>query len=167
MTEKSPAFVIETREHLVSLLAEAAEIEHNLMCCYLYAAFSLKEGVDEGLTEVELDAVKRWRRQITHVAVDEMAHLALVANLTSAVGGVPHFGRLNFPIPAGAHPAGIVVKLAPFNRDTLEHFVFLERPESAQMEDGAGFQPERQYRRFAVPGRLMPSSHDYETVGEL
>jgi hypothetical protein len=37
------SFVIETREHLIGLLAEAAEIEHHLMCCYLDAAFSLKQ----------------------------------------------------------------------------------------------------------------------------
>jgi CDGSH-type Zn-finger protein/uncharacterized Fe-S cluster protein YjdI len=160
--------VIESREHLVAMLAEAAEIEHNLMCCYLYAAFSLKEGLDEGLTEVELAAVQRWRRAIIGVAIDEMAHLALVANLTSAVGGVPHFGRANFPIPAGYHPAGIVVKLAPFNAETLEHFIYLERPESAQIADGAGFEPERRYQRIAATaGRLMPSSGDYETIGEL
>lgn len=39
MNTNDQAFVIETREHLVGLLAEAAEIEHHLMCCYLYAAF--------------------------------------------------------------------------------------------------------------------------------
>ena len=32
-----------SREQLWALLAEAAEIEHHLMCCYLYAAFSLNE----------------------------------------------------------------------------------------------------------------------------
>ncbi len=167
MSENSPPFVIENREQLIALLAEAAEIEHNLMCCYLYAAFSLKEDRDEDLSENELDAVQRWRRQILHVAIDEMAHLALVANLTAAVGGVPHFGRANFPVPAGYHPAGIVVKLAPFNADTLDHFIYLERPEGTVIADGKGFEPPRRYRRFAIAGRLMPSSHDYDTVGEL
>lgn len=167
MSEITSPFVIENREQLIALLAEAAEIEHNLMCCYLYAAFSLKEERDEDLSEVELDAVQRWRRQTLHVAIDEMAHLALVANLTAAVGGVPHFGRANFPVPAGYHPAGIVVKLAPFNAATLDHFIYLERPEGSDIPDGKGFEPARRYRRFAIPGRLMPSSHDYDTVGEL
>jgi hypothetical protein len=31
-----------SREQLLYWLHEAAEIEHQLMCCYLYAAFSLK-----------------------------------------------------------------------------------------------------------------------------
>ncbi len=167
MSENQAPVVIENREQLLGFLAEAAEIEHNLMCCYLYAAFSLKQDPDEGLTVAELEAVGRWRRQIIHVAVDEMAHLALVANLMAAVGGAPHFGRANFPVPAGYHPAGIVVKLAPFNRATLQHFIYLERPEGASVADGAGFEPARRYQRLATPGRLMPSSHDYDTVGAL
>lgn len=167
MSQNPPPFIIENREQLLGLLAEAAEIEHNLMCCYLYAAFSLKQGADEGITDAELAAVTRWRGQIIHVAVDEMAHLALVANLMAAVGGAPHFGRANFPIPAGYHPCGIVVKLAPFNPATLDHFIFLERPEGSNVADGAGFEPPRCYQRLAMPGRLMPSSQDYDTVGEL
>lgn len=167
MTQNPPGFAIENREQLINLLAEAAEIEHNLMCCYLYAAFSLKDRLDEGLTPAELDAVRRWRREILHVAIDEMGHLALVANIASAIGGVPHFDRPNFPIASGYHPAGIVVKLAPFDYETLQHFIFLERPEGSRDRDGAGFEPPRQYVREAWPGRLMPSSCDYETVGEL
>jgi len=160
MNDAAGTFVVDNREHLLGLLAEAAEIEHNLMCCYLYAAFSLKESPDEGLSSDELDAVKRWRRTIIGVGIDEMAHLALVANLTSAVGGVPHFERPNFPIAAGYHPAGIVVKLAPFNWDTLEHFIYLERPEGSTVPDGAGFEPAIRYRRLSPPGRLMPTSHE-------
>ena len=33
-----------TRERLLHFLYEAAELEHNLMCTYLYAAFSLRSG---------------------------------------------------------------------------------------------------------------------------
>ena len=167
MSVNPPPFVIENREQLLGLLAEAAEIEHNLMCCYLYAAFSLKQSTSEGVTDAELEAIGRWRQEILHVAVDEMGHLALVANLMAAVGGAPHFCRANFPIAAGYHPAGIVVKLAPFNRATLDHFIFLERPEGTDIADGAGFEPPRRYTRGATPGRLMPSSSDYDTVGQL
>ena len=161
------AHAIESRDHLINLLAEAAEIEHNLMCCYLYAAFSLKEGLDEDLTDAELSSVQRWRREIIHVGIEEMTHLGLVANLMSALGGSPHFSRANFPIPAGYHPAGIVVKLAPFNYETLEHFIYLERPENSQVRDGIGFEPAQRYSRVGSLGRLMPISPDYETVGAL
>ena len=37
-----------SREQLLYWLHEAAEIEHHLMCCYLYAAFSLKRGDPAG-----------------------------------------------------------------------------------------------------------------------
>ena len=40
-------FVIEHREALIYMLCEAAELEHGLMCQYLFAAFSLKESRDE------------------------------------------------------------------------------------------------------------------------
>ena len=38
------------RDQLIIMLTEAAEIEHSQICTYLYAAFSLKQGIDEDLT---------------------------------------------------------------------------------------------------------------------
>ncbi len=81
------------------------------MCCYLYAAFSLK-GEADGLAPDEARGVAGWKRQIITVALDEMTHLALVANLMSSLGATPHFGRPNLPISPGYHPAGVVVALA-------------------------------------------------------
>ena len=52
--------MIEIRELLVFLLYEASELEHMVMLAYLFAAFSLKTDVSEGLTEEQLEAVKRW-----------------------------------------------------------------------------------------------------------
>src|SRR5678815_491663 len=69
--EAEAAFVIEHREALVYMLCQAAELEHGIMCQYLFAAFSLKQRVDEGLTAEELEAVTRWRRTIAHVATQE------------------------------------------------------------------------------------------------
>ena len=88
---------VPTRERLLHALYEAAELEHNLMCTYLYAAFSLRNGVDEGLNAREAQAVARWRQAILRVAVDEMGHLTAVWNITAALGGSPRFGRGNFP----------------------------------------------------------------------
>ena len=100
------------REHAFHALYEAAELEHNLMCTYLYAAFSLKDGEADGLSAEEADAVKRWRSVLIKVAVEEMGHLTAVWNITAALGGAPRFGRTNFPLDPGLLPAGIVVKLA-------------------------------------------------------
>nr|HRK65224.1 ferritin-like domain-containing protein [Terricaulis sp.] len=127
-----------TREQLIHALYEAAELEHNLMCTYLYAAFSLKDET-EGLSAEEAEAVKRWRRVILDVAIDEMGHLAAVWNITAAIGGSPRFGRGNFPLDPGYLPAGVVVRLAPFNADVLQHFIHLERPVGSDEPDGAGF----------------------------
>src|SRR5512147_2648348 len=135
--------LLPTREQLIHALYEAAELEHNLMCTYLYAAFSLKGGEAEGLSADEAETVRGWRRAILDVAIEEMGHLAAVWNITAAVGGAPRFGRVNFPIDAGYLPAGIVVKLAPFNEDVLQHFIHLERPVGSQEPDGKGFAHDR------------------------
>src|SRR5688572_557585 len=90
--------VIGPREQIFHLLAEASEIEHTLMCSYLFSAFSLKQGDDGNFSAREADALMRWRKAIMSVAVDEMTHLLLVANLSIAIGGRPHFARPNFPV---------------------------------------------------------------------
>ncbi|HEX8004838.1 MAG TPA: ferritin-like domain-containing protein, partial [Trebonia sp.] len=97
-------FVIEHREALIYMLCEAAELEHGIMCQYLFAVFSMKEHADEGLTENQAAMVRRWRKQISHVAAQEMLHLALVQNLLSAIGAAPHLSRPNFPQPASHYP---------------------------------------------------------------
>jgi CDGSH-type Zn-finger protein/uncharacterized Fe-S cluster protein YjdI len=155
-----------TREALLHALYEAAEIEHNLMCTYLYAAFSLKSS-EEGLRGAEADAVGRWRREITAVAIDEMSHLVAVWNITSALGGAPRFGRTNFPLDPGYLPARIVVKLAPFNEASLQHFVYLERPVGSHEPEGVGFEPERMFHRGISAERLTPMPIDYSTIGEF
>ena len=156
---------VSTREQLLHALYEAAELEHNLMCTYLYAAFSLRSGEDEGLTRDEAAAVARWRAAIVGVAIEEMGHLTAVWNITSALGGSPRFGRGNFPLDPGALPAGVVVKLAPFNAAVLQHFVYLERPDGSTEPDGDGFAPEFQFRRGSTKSRLTPIGMDYDTVG--
>ena len=162
-----PEINIDTREDLLYLLAEASEIEHNLMCCYLFAAWSLKRGTADGLSPAEAKAVGGWKRAIISVAVEEMTHLALASNLMAALGGAPHFNRPNFPVAPGYHPSGVVVELARFSPETLDHFIYLERPEGDASADAAGFEHGAEYRRSKVAGRLMPNAQDYQTVGHL
>ena len=150
------------------MLAEASEFEHNLLCCYLYAAFSLKRGPESGLAPATLSIVDRWRKSIMAVAMEEMGHLALVANLTVAIGGRAHFNRPNLPVSPGYHPADIVVELAPFTLETLDHFIFLERPAGVPVRDGESFTSETQYDRGERAGSaLMPTAYDYETIAEF
>jgi hypothetical protein len=154
------------REQLIHVLTEAAEIEHNLLCSYLYAAFSMKRGVEEGLTATEAAAVSGWRKSVMSVALEEMAHLALVNNLLVFVGGSPHFNRPNLPVPPGYHPAGFTVRLTPFDADTLEHFLYVERPAGVPLADGAKFVGPSA-TRAPPPTRITPSAEDYATIGEL
>ena len=155
-----------TREELIHRLYEAAELEHNLMCTYLYAAFSLKDAGD-GLSPDQAAATARWRRAIIEVAIEEMGHLCAVWNITAALGAAPRFGRGNFPLDPGYLPAGVVVKLAPFNEAVLQHFIYLERPKGSTEPDGAGFEPPVKYQRGGPAPRLTPMGVDYDTVGDF
>ena len=88
---------IENRAQLIYLLTEAAELEHGVMCSYLFAAFSIKRDVNEGLTEEQLGIIRRWRGTILQIAIQEMVHMSLACNLLTAVGGAPHLHRPNLP----------------------------------------------------------------------
>jgi CDGSH-type Zn-finger protein/uncharacterized Fe-S cluster protein YjdI len=155
-----------SREQLLHDLYEAAELEHNLMCTYLYAAYSLREG-EVDLAADEAAAVSRWRRIILGVAIEEMGHLTAVWNITAALGGTPRFGRSNFPLDPGVLPAGVVVKLAPFGEAVLQHLIHLERPDGSAEADGEGFAPEFAFTRAVARPRLTPMATDYATVGSF
>ena len=164
-------FVIEHREALFYMLCEASELEHGIMCQYLYAAFSLKQSADEGLTAAEAEAVQRWRKHIFHIGAQEMLHLALVQNLLTATGAAPHLSRPNFPQPASHYPAGVHLALVPFGEEALRHFMFLERPEGMDLEDAAGMAAFANAAPLAVPrvqvGEIVPRGQDFATVGHL
>jgi len=149
------------------MLAEAAEIEHCLMCTYLYAAFSLKQSSEEDLLAPEWSAVKRWRAEIIAIATEEMLHLALVNNLLIAVGSRPHYRHYNFPATAGQFPADVAVALLPFDAATLDHFIYVERPSQADDADGASIDKPEYSRDMARADLASDTPADYQTVGEL
>ena len=155
---RSRTGVLEHREALVYTLGKAAELEHLVMLQYLFAAFSLKQDVSEGVTADQLVAIKRWRKTLLEISAQEMLHLALVQNLLTSVGAAPRFARPNFPMPAYAYPAGVRIELLPFGEAALRHFAFLERPEGMDVEDAEGFEAfERAGRLRARPrGRDRP-----------
>ena len=159
--------VVQDREELIYLLCEAAEFEHSVMCSYLYAQWTLKRDESEGVSPTELAAIERWRRSLAQVAREEMLHLALVNNLLASVGAAPHLMRPAFPVRSGHFPADVVMNLAPFGEATLDHFMFIERPEGIQLLDGAGFAHESHYRRALRPDLLAPSPQDYASQGHL
>jgi hypothetical protein len=123
-----PPLKIESREELVFLLGQACEIEHGLMCEYLYAQFSLKRSVDEGLTPDQLVRVQSWETALIDVIKQEMLHLALSTNILTALAAAPHFERPNSPILSRWYPSGVQIALVPFGERALRHFVISSGP---------------------------------------
>jgi hypothetical protein len=162
---------VEHRSQLIYLLREAAELEHGIMCQYLFAAFSLKQSVSEGVTAEQLQAIGRWREVILDVARQEMLHLALVQNLLTSIGAAPHLGRPDFPSPAPYFPPGVSLALVPFSEQALRHFLYLERPEGMPLDDAEGFVAAKHARpladTFLDENTIVARPQDFETVGHL
>ncbi len=165
-TSMSP-LKIDDRYELLYLLNEAAELEHGAACTYLYAAFSLKSAREEGLTQEQLEDVLRWKRITAHVAVQEMIHLALVNNLLTALGGAPHFDRPNFP-QRSLYAPEIQLELTPFNEQTLERFLYIERPDGMDITTLARDFDVRGPRLVTnVDTLIMPARQDFSSIGQL
>lgn len=168
MTKENP-IVIEDREELIFMLSEASALEHMVMCEYLFAVFSLKRDVSEGVTEEQLEAIRRWEGIVSQVAAQEMLHLALVSNLLTSIGASPFFLHPNFPSRAKYYPPGVQLALLPFGQDALLHFLYLERPEGMDLEDAPEF------KVLAIPkpdislddDQIVPQAQDFATVGHL
>ncbi|MGZ6007398.1 MAG: ferritin-like domain-containing protein, partial [Rhizomicrobium sp.] len=159
--------VIQDREELFYLLCEAAEFEHSVMCTYLYAMWSLKRDIGEGITQQEQAAIEIWRRSLRQVALEEMLHLSLVNNILAATGASPHLWRPEFPVRCGWFPADVVMRLSPFREETIDHFMYIERPEGIALVDGAGFDHPAHHARAARPDLLSPTPRDYASQGQL
>jgi hypothetical protein len=162
-----PRLRVEHREELVWLLAQACELEHGLMCEYLFAQFTLKRGAEEGLSVGQLAKVAAWERVIVEVAKQEMLHLALATNLLTAIGAAPHLHRPNFPILSRWYPPGVQVALLRFGERALRHFLYLERPEGMDLDDAEGFAAVGQAQPLTNGEQLMAVPESYQTVGHL
>lgn len=168
MTNESP-IVIEDREELIFMLSEAAALEHMIMCEYLFAAFSLKRDVSEGVTPAQLEAIKGWERVVSLVATQEMLHLTLVSNMLTAIGSHPFLSHPNFPQRAKYYPPGVQLALLPFGEHALQHFLYLERPENMDLEDAPEF------AALAIPkpsltfddDQIVPQTQEFATIGHL
>src|SRR4029450_5919215 len=155
------------REELVWLLCQASELEHGLMCEYLFAQFSLKRSTDEGLTDGPVAKVGTWGGTLIDIIKQEMLHLALTTNLLTAIGAAPHLHRPNFPILSRWYPPGVQIALVPFGERALRHFIYLERPEGMDLADAEGFAAVGQAQPLTGGDELMAAPEDYQTVGHL
>lgn len=153
----SPRAPVTSRSRLLSLLSEACELEHGLLCSYLFAAFSLKQDLSEGgMSWQQQQKLRLWAAQLYAVASEEMLHLAQAWNLLAAIGGTPFIERPAFPQPATHYPLNLPLELTAFGEDTLKRFVMYELPSHLcpnEMADRLGIDCAR--------------STDSVTVGEL
>ena len=158
---------IENRSQLIYLLTEAAELEHGIMCCYLYATFTLKTSTAEGVTAEQLSAIRRWRRLIRGISVEEMLHLGLACNLLTAVGGSPQVRRPNLPYHPRAYPVAFQLKLAPLSIETLESFVAIEKPVNDYTEIEVADTLSLPATEHPALSDIFSSERDYDTQGKL
>lgn len=161
-----PDITVESRKELTYLLSQGAELEHALMCQYLYAAFSLKTAAD-GLDDAEVEQVERWRTAILRIAGEEMLHWAVVQNLLAAVGSAPFVSRPHLPHQAQGYPPGVRLALLPFGERSLQHFIYLERPQDDESSDGEGFEPVGEALEPMRADEIVPRGQDFATVGHL
>ena len=150
----------------IFLLSEAATLEHMVMCGYLFAAFSLKHGKDQGL---DTEGLGRWPvdRTVTEVAVQEMLHLSLVNNLLTSIGAAPHFLRPNFPVHSKYFSSAVQMVLLPFGEQALRHFMYLERPEGSSLKDAESLSRHLQRSNVRDHMELVPAGQEFSTIGHL
>lgn len=159
--------MIDTREELIDALTEAAELEHGLLLQYLFAAYSMKKRLDEGLSPDAQERVRTWEGIITGVAREEMAHLGSVCNLLAAIGGAPRFGRPNFPQPGGSYYP-FDFRLMRLGDEALYRFVCFELPQGEPPPQPPQSALEVDLLTIAgPPPAVVPDPLVFRYVGEL
>lgn len=140
----APIPPIETREDLIDALFLAAEIEHAIMCQYLYAAFSIDRMTiaDPALSEL----ARTFTIQLLKIGRQEMAHLGMVTNLLIAVGAAPDFDRPNLPIQRDYYSLDLRFQLLPFGEEFLALAAQIEEP----FQDPARPEPRPYYPSVAA-----------------
>jgi hypothetical protein len=150
---------IENIEELKAHLYLAMQLEHATIPPYLTALYSIKHGTN-------MDAMKVLRV----IAVEEMLHLTIAANLMNSIGGEADLTKPGFVPSYPAYlPDGeddFQVGIAAFNRDTLETFKNIERP-------GAVIESGKLVRRTYQKGLTVIAAHPrhadmhYYSIGDF
>lgn len=118
------ASTIGNRDDLVSYLHAAMALEHATIPPYLTAYYSIQSTTNSDAAHI-----------IRVVAVEEMLHLTLAANVLNAIGGTPDLTRPGFvPSYPACLPDGeddFDVDLRSFSPEAVETFCKIERPRKA------------------------------------
>ncbi|MFH8976230.1 ferritin-like protein [Streptomyces sp. NPDC017890] len=127
-SEPSQGSKIQTVEELHEYLYKGLQLEHATLPPYLTALYSLQPGKNSDAWHV-----------IRVVAVEEMLHLTLVANVMNAVGGTPDLTKPgfvpNYPTRLPCGPDDFEVHLRPFSHEALSTFLKIEKPAQAATEE--------------------------------
>jgi hypothetical protein len=119
---------IKTVDDLKTYLYAALQLEHATIPLYLTALYSIHPA-----TNADASLVVRV------VAVEEMLHLTLAANVLNAIGGRPDLTAPDFVPPYPAYlPDGeddFQVNRQRFSRQAVEDFLKIERPHPAPDEE--------------------------------
>lgn len=151
MTEPSKWNIEQLHVHLMA----AVELELLTLPPYLTALYSLG-GRSETAEEI-----------IRSVAMEEMLHLALAANVLNAVGGKPELttgGYVpRYPAKIPFHePETFQVSLLPFGQEALNTFLAIENP------NHSGVEPPPASADAAVPRVFeLAAENGYKTIGEF
>lgn len=149
---------IKTVEDLKHYLHLAMQLEHATIPVYLTALYSIVPGTNTDASHI-----------LRVVAVEEMLHLSLAANLLNSIGGKPDLTVKGFvprfPTPLPDGETDFTVSLMKFSKEAIETFCKIERPAIAQPG-----QP-RHRKRTTAGDRLAPVPHDdtlsFYTIGEF
>ena len=147
-------------DQLYDYLYRAMQLEHATLPPYLTALYSINFVTNPDATQI-----------LRVVAVEEMLHLTLAANVLNAVGGTPDPTRKGFvpPYPTKL-PDGeedFEVSLLPFGEKALEWFLKIERPAMAPTRE------KRLVKRHAPAPMMFSLAHhvhpdyQYYSIGEF
>lgn len=121
-----------TVEHLREDLQIALQLEHSTIPPYLTAWASIKESYNQQVKSI-----------LREIIIQEMMHMALVANIINAVGGKPSFYSKDFTphypsrLPGGVHP-DLVVPIEKISLALIRNiFMKIEQPEF-ELQDRLG-----------------------------
>src|SRR5690606_27916558 len=127
-----------------------AVLEHQFMCQYLYAAFSLKRAPDATCNAAQFEHVRRWASTLYMIARQEMEHLSIVNSLLTATGLEPCLLRFGFPTQSAwltskarsrerdasdPIPCDLPFVLSRFDLRTVCRFACMESPLLANVPD--------------------------------
>lgn len=130
---------IDTLEELKVQLQSALLVEHFTIPPYLCALYSIKDGTNEVASQI-----------IRSVAMEEMLHMVMVANIINAIGGTPSINteadmpKYNQPLPNSA--GNFKVNLLKFSKEAINTFLRIEKP----AEEGAA-----------------PEVHGFHSIGQF